>query len=433
MSKQTILVIDDEPDIRSLVQEILEDEGFSVETAGVADQANALFKRLQPDLVLLDIWMPGTDGISLLQTWQTEEKLDMPVIMMSGHGTVETAVEATRLGAFDFIEKPVSSVKLLSKIKQALTAFNSQKTNVISSTIRREEVIGQSSEVQSVLKQLRQGADSDVPVLIFGASGTGKENYAYYLHRHSNRRDAPFLSVNISGLDSATAETKLFSWDNTQGYLHRLEAGTLFIMDIADLDQNLQVRLQREIEHRQANSKVRLVVGTRVDLRGRVASGLFREDLFYQLNVLLIKLPELCQHYEDVPELLDYYVDFLMETEGLPYRHFSVAAKNRLRGYPWTGDVRELKNLVQRLLILGGDEQIKVDEIDTFLADSVSSLRILVDVDLPLRDARENFEKAYLLFQLEKAQWNVSKVANVVGIERTHLYRKLRSLEIDLK
>lgn len=452
MSKRNILVVDDEPDIRNLVQEILEDEGFNVNVAENAIKARQLVESFDPDLILLDIWMPDVDGISLLKEWKENGSVQSPIVMMSGHGNVETAVEATRHGAYDFIEKPLSIAKLLLTIKHALETSSLQQENLQlqHTTSSKLEPIGKSALISKLRDQISKVASHDTPVLMYGESGTDKELYARYLHSLSPKSEGPFITVSISALGEEHAETELFGLESNNqiqsGYFDKAIGGTLFIKDIAELDTKLQSRLHDVIETKKFTHignttpielDIRIIVATRFNIESLVNEGKFRDDLYYQLNVLPLSIPSLQDHYEDIPALLEYYVNYFIETEGLPYRRFSVAAQNRLRSYHWPGNVRELKNLVQRLLILGTEEIIDIDEIEMSLGNTNSKQSNAVsdkfNFDLPLRDARENFEKAYLEYQLKKANGSVSKVANAVGIERTHLYRKLKTLGIDLK
>lgn len=452
MNKRQILVVDDEPDIRSLVKEILEDEGFNVSVAENATKAREEVESSTPELILLDIWMPDIDGITLLKEWKEKDNITVPIIMMSGHGNVETAVEATRHGAYDFIEKPLSISKLLLTIKHAFETSSLQKENLqlrqITSTIL--EPIGKSKVMQNLRAQITRIAEHDTPVLMYGESGTDKELFARYLHSLSPRKEGPFITVSISALAKDHADVELFGLETNnqvqEGYFDKANGGVLFIKDIAELSLSLQSHLHDVLETKkyshigsseQIDLNMRIVAATRFDIESLVHENKFRDDLYYLLNILPVSIPPVRDHYEDVPALLEHYVDYFIETEGLPYRKFNVAAQNRLRSYEWPGNVREIKNIVQRLLILGSDEQINIDEVESCLGNVQSKQNATTsegfDFDLPLRDARENFEKAYLEYQLKKAKGSVSKVANTVGIERTHLYRKLKSLGIDLK
>lgn len=451
MSALHILVVDDEPDIRDLVKEILEDEGFDVTTAQDAASAREARRSRRPDLILLDIWMPDMDGISLLKEWSEGDHLPCPVVMMSGHGTVETAVEATRLGAYDFIEKPLSMNKLLLTVKRALEADKLVRENL---GLRRQarpvtEPIGKSEVIQRLRTQILRVAQHDTPVLIFGEPGTGKEICARFLHLNSPRRSGPFVDVGVGSIARENSALELFGSEQGDkvhyGRLEQASGGTLFLDELADMDQDAQAKLAGALENgsflriagkEPVQVNVRVVAATHRDLEQEVAEGRFREDLYYHLNVVPIKLPPLRDHCEDVPELLNYYVNYFVDQESLLYRHFTTAAQNRLRNYPWPGNIRELKNLVQRLLILGVDEEISQEEVESAISNTPSAKSREVGsipMDLPLREAREQFERAYLLQQFKDCEGNVARLAERVGMERTNLYRKLRALGIDPK
>lgn len=450
MSQEFILVVDDEPDICSLVKEILDDEGFEVVAAENARAAREARRARKPDLILLDIWMPDTDGITLLKEWSDDSNQDSPVIMMSGHGTVETAVEATRLGAYDFIEKPLSTAKLLLTVRRALEAAQLRQKNIglLRETPSISEPIGRSAPMQNLRDRIKRVAQHDAPVLIKGESGAGKEVAARYLHEHSHRRSGPFVRVPAAGLLNTNSAAELFGVEDGEnvhyGSLEQANGGTLFIEDIADIELGVQTRLLSAIQHQSflrvdgvapVNINVRIVAATSKDLNRAVKDGNLREDLFYHLNVVPIDIPPLREHREDIPDLVDYYVEVFANNENLPYRKFSVGALNRLRNHTWPGNIRELKNMIQRMLILGSGDDVGQDEVDLTLSASDAPRRIaeMDSTDLPLKAARENFERAYLLQQLRLAGGNVSQVAIRAGLERTHLYRKLKSLGIDPK
>ncbi|MCY4154324.1 MAG: sigma-54 dependent transcriptional regulator [Gammaproteobacteria bacterium] len=450
MNGEKILVVDDEAEIRRLIREILVDEGFEVATAENAAAARTLLEQFRPRLVLLDIWMPDMDGITLLKEWRDSGKLSSPVIMMSGHGNIGTAVEATRLGAYDYLEKPLSLAKLMLTIRNALQASRLQKENL---RLRLDSnasyrIIGKSRLMSNLREQLHKVADLDTPVLIVGEPGTDKEALARHLHTASARRDKSFVNVSVSAREPEAVINELYGEqvqdEAITGHLDEAEGGTLFVKDIADMDQVAQARLcdmLKDRSYKRVNGSTpitlsaRVIAATRHNLANRVQEGAFLDELYFQLNVVPITVPALREHYEDVPAVLEYFVNFLVEQEGLPYRSFTTAAQNRLRRYPWPGNIRELKNLVQRMLILGGPTAIDLEEVETTLgdmpvkkaADSVKNL------DLPLRQARENFERDYLEYQLKLANGSVSKMARNVHMERTHLYRKLKSLGIDIK
>ena len=450
MSAPYILVVDDEPDIRELVKEILEDEGMEVSVAEHAQAARDARRARKPDLVLLDIWMPDTDGISLLREWSGEDGLDTPVIMMSGHGTVETAVEATRLGAYDFIEKPLSMAKLLLSVRHGLEHDKLRQENI---GLKREvpsqvEPLGRSSLMMALREQARRIARHDTAVLISGESGSGKAVLARYIHEHSARRGAPFVRVPVSGLTNARSAAELFGSEDGDrvhfGSLEQSNGGTLFLEDIIDMDLEVQARLLSALTQRAfvrvggvdpVPIDVRIIAGTSRDAEQAVRSGRLRDDLYYHLNVVPLEVPPLRDHREDVPELVEHFVAWLVDVQNLPYRRLGIAAQNRLRHYSWPGNVRELKNVVQRLLILASGEEVQPDEVDAALGRPATAAQGVVeaDFDLPLKEARERFERRYLEQKIREEHGNISRVAERVGVERTHLYRKFKSLKLDPK
>ncbi len=454
MAAQYILVVDDEPDIRQLVSEILEDEGYEVAVAENAEQAKELRRQRRPDLVLLDIWMPGEDGISLLKGWQASGSLCCPVIMMSGHGTIETAVEATRLGAYDFIEKPLSLAKLLLTIDNAMLSEKLAQENkgLRNQLATPNAPVGSSEKIKALREQAKRIAEHNNIVLIYGESGVGKEVFARYLHAESKFSDRTFVKATVSSFETEAISKKLFGSESddkvTYGLLDETHGGGLYLSDIGALSADAQQRLLsalRDGSYTRVNGnepidfRLTLMVSSQHDLRDDVEAGVFNEELYQQLSVLPLLIPSLKDHLEDVPELLNFYVDQLTEQEGLPYRYFSVPAQNFLRNYRWYGNIRELKNLVQRLLIMGTDPEISQEEVEESLGTEIPIFSQTIAetpdslFELPLRQAREQFEHDYLDYQLKQVNGNVSKLAILVKMERTHLYRKMRSLDIDPK
>ncbi|MDD5580192.1 MAG: sigma-54 dependent transcriptional regulator [Methylobacter sp.] len=453
MNTQTarILVVDDEPDIRRLVSEILEDEGYTVAMAENASEARQLKKAFTPNLILLDIWMPDADGITLLKEWVAEDAMMCPVIMMSGHGSVESAVEATRLGAYDFLEKPLSLAKLLLIVERALEAGNLQIENAGLRQLLATDIepVGKSASVARTKDQLKRLAQHDARVLFVGEAGVGKELFARFLHNNSARRDGPFVNVAVGSIAPENAAVEFFGKEGSgrvyPGLLERANKGTLFLSEIGGMDKETQLRLLSALESssflRVGGSEavqvdVRVVASTRMALDEEVKSGRFRQDLYYLLNEVIINIQPLREHSEDVPALLSFYVDYFVSQDKLSFRKFSMAAQNFLRNYSWRGNVRELKNLVQRLMILGVGEDIELDEVKSALGsvigDVVGPASVPEFFNLPLKDARDHFEKAYLEYHFERTGGSVAKLSSAVGMERTHLYRKLHSLNIKL-
>jgi DNA-binding NtrC family response regulator len=466
MASAYILVVDDEPDIRELVQEILQDEGYEVEIAENGQSARESCQKRKPDLVLLDIWMPDIDGISLLKEWVENDEIGhSPVIMMSGHGSVETAVEATRLGAYDFLEKPLTLAKLLLTVEHALEAYKLDKENqgMRQQLSAIDEPVGKSKVNQELRHEIEQVAQLDSRVLFFGEPGSGKSKYSRLLHRLSQRSDAPYIELGVATLDPDNSARELFGAEQDgkiyYGLLEQAGKGTLYIDDIGDMDMATQGRLLSTLEtghfHRlggvdSISLKCRIITATHYSLEQKVSQGNFKSELYFQLNVLPIKIPPLREHCEDVPELLNYYRDRFVQHDQFSYRSFSIAALNRLRNYNWPGNLIELKNLVQRLLIASEEESISLEEVDNIIAATTQGnlsananaqqmTAATMDITLqelfehPLKDARELFEKAYLEQKLIAVDGSVGKVAQLSGVERTHLYRKMKSLGIDAK
>ncbi len=444
MSAPHILVVDDENDIRSTIKEILTEEGYEVDVASDASEASAQLRRQHPDLIFLDIWMPDTDGITLLKQWSEVGEPQCPVVILSGHGTVETAMEATRLGAVDFIEKPLSLAKLLRTVETALSARPG-------APVRRAEVgapgtalLGRSRAMRELRERALATAGRPDPVLIVGEPGSGRAALAEYLHSLSERAAEPFVSLAGGSLTDANAAALLLGVDEEAGYLERARGGTLYIRNLTDLGMAAQTLLAGVFEQgsfaRIGRAQLlKLDVRLLASVAGDPATGDDRlhPDLVAYLGAVRLRLPPLREHAEDLPELLRNLVDRLVETEGLGYRRFGIAAQNRLRHYPWPGNLRELETIVRQLLIAGGPEQVALEELEQQLRPPRGGQREpLVKQDLlalPLRAAREEFERAYLTEHLALCGGRVGQLAKRVGMERTHLYRKLRSLGVDIR
>lgn len=415
-----VLVVDDEPDIRELIKDILEDEGYQIVTASDGESARIAVIERRPQLILLDIWMPDIDGISLLREFM-EQDPQLTIVMMSGHGTIETAVEATRLGATDFIEKPLSTAKLVRGVEVAL---ENQAKQTAKQQFETHEPVGKSPQITLLREQAQRVAKHGMPILLLGEGGTGKRCFARYLHSLGQFSTGKFieLSADTFPVDSL----KLVALANNN---------CLYIDDVSLLNDKAQTLLLHLLESDKLDN-CQLIFAGQHSLDQAVNSGSFQEALLYQLNSITLVTPPLREHVEDIPELVLHFVDQHTSQTQLPYRHFTVAAQNRLRNYSWPGNVLELKNVVQRLLLL--NETDEIDEVDIAQTlqsspDNLDQEPCAIDYDLPLREAREQFERLYLLHTLQQTQGNVSKAAKLAGMERTHLYRKLRSLGIDAK
>ena len=447
MSAAEILVVDDEDGIRSTIHEILSDEGYDVRTAANAAEARAAYSSHAPDLVLLDIWMPDIDGITLLKQWTDSGELRCPVVIMSGHGNIETAVEATRLGAVDYIEKPLSLSQLLRTVETTLeddTPIPALSSVAVGLASGIATPIGKSAVMTEARERAEQIARHDAPVLITGETGSGRALFAKYIHAHSNRAAQPFIEINGAELTDASAADILIGVEAKQsrqeGVFDQTLGGTLFIHELQALGPKAQSLLLNLIEH-QSYTRLGQTRPEAADIRVIATVSTYtgdglRADVLAAMAVLQLKVPALRDYHADVPDLLRAHVDQLVEKESLPYRHFSMAAQNRLRNYPWPGNLRELENLVRRILLAGGSEEVTLAEVDDQLKATVSSEEPLVKqnlLDLPMREAREQFERVYLQQQLALVGGKVGQMAKRVGMERTHLYRKLRALGIDFR
>jgi DNA-binding NtrC family response regulator len=431
MTQAHILVVDDEPDIRELVRDILEDEGHQVSVAENGESARTLFAREKPDLVLLDIWMPDVDGITLLREWSSGGGLDCPVIVMSGHGTLETAIEATRLGAHDFVQKPISLAKLLSIVNQALEAGTRSGKPAAPPALNTNEPIGNSALMQVLRSKAEQAALRELPAMISGEKGSGRENLARFIHNQSKLPGA-FVTLEHSELASGEVRAYLLA------AFEKAQNGSLFIPELQDLPEEALKALGQLLEADPEDGTCRLIVSVSSNILDLAGDSSVLQQLYYRLNVLPLQVPPLRERPDDVPELVRFYAEMFPNQENLPYRPFSVAAQNRLRNHAWPGNIRELRNLVQRLLVLGGEGEVSVAEVEEALQQNPPAPQPASDnhppfFDLPLREAREQFEREYLVYKLKEAGGSVGRLADAVGMERTHLYRKLRALGINPK
>ena len=471
MPNAHILIVDDEPDIRAAVSDILQDEGYSVALAEDAVVAQAQLQTRRADLILLDVWMPGMDGLALLRHWHSVAgDLPAPVVMMSGHGTLETAVEAIRLGAYDFIEKPLSLDKLLLTVENALQTQRLAQENL---RLRREssypaEPLGASALMQALKTQARALAENDAWLLLRGEPGSGRQSFARYIHHHSTRRHQPFVVVNAATAQRQNHGALLLGQEEIvppktpdapeqgaerrrvrYGLLEQAHGGTLFIAELAELDKREQTQLlhlltggsfTRNGGTQPVEVDVRVMAASALDLREEVNAGRFRDDLFQHISAQGLVIPPLCAHAEDVPLLLNHALRRAHEHDGAALCSLDAEAVAKLCAYPWPGQVGELKNVVQRLVMLSQGGVIGLTEVqqalggrenrETRVSERDGWLSVDVDMDLPLRDARDAFERAYLEAQLRHSRGSMTELARRAGMERTNLYRKLKMLGV---
>lgn len=448
-----ILIVDDEADIRELVSGLLEDEGHGVRVAGNAEEALAAIKARKPTLLVLDIWMQGggMDGLELLDIVK-ELDADLPVVMISGHGNIETAVSALKRGAYDFIEKPFKSDRLVVVIERALEAASLRREN---RRLRTQAsvptgLIGRSAAAAALRLTISKVAPANSRVLISGPSGSGKELVARQIHEASPRARGEFVAISAAGMTPERLDVELFGEEGADGrprkigVFERAHNGTLFLDDVGDMPRESQSRILRvlvEQRFRRVGGEqdvqvdVRVVTSTSRDLKTEITEGRFREDLFHRLNVVPIRVPPLSERREDIAELVDYFIDTLSTSQGLPRRRLGDDAIAVLQVHPWPGNVRQLRNNVERLLILAtGDlndpisaEMLPQEVAATGNGGGMGSERTIA---LPLREAREVFEREYLAAQIMRFGGNISRTAAFIGMERSALHRKLKSLGV---
>ena len=450
----TLLIIDDEESIRDALSGILADEGFATLTAPSAEAGLQLLEQKEVDLVLLDIWMPGMDGMEALK--EITRRFAIPVIMISGHGTIETAVQATRMVAFDFIEKPLSYDKTLLAINKGLRVARLERENKIlrDTGASRPDLIGNSRLIRQLREQIERVAPTSASVLIRGGHGTGKELVAQTIHYQSPRKDRPIIEVNCAAIPEDLIESELFghekgaftgATERRQGKFDQANGGTIFLDEIGDMSLKSQAKVLRILQehrfervggNRTIQVDVRVLAATNKDLEEMVAAGTFRADLFYRLNVVPIVVPKLCERIEDIPLLVQ---DFLQQFRrlGLGSKKFSPEAMQVLLAHSWPGNVRELRNLVERLMIMVPGDTITDRDAALFLgASSETAAPAAVAgqyLHLDYKEAKRLFERDYLRSRLLENKGNISQTAEQIGMERSHLHRKVKSLQIELE
>lgn len=443
--KPVVLVVDDEEGIRETLSEILQDEGCQVITASTGEEALDIFKKESPDLVLLDIWLPGMDGIETLREIKNLRR-DVPVIMISGHGTIEIAVKATRMGASDFLEKPLSLDRVVISTKNALalSSLERENRNLKENLNRRWRLIGESDKMKSLHSQIEMAAKSSSRVLITGESGSGKELVARLLHGLSSRATKPFVEVNCAAIPQELIESELFghekgsftgAFERKKGKFELADGGTLFLDEIGDMSLQTQAKVLRVIETQEfqrvggsSNIKVnvRIIAATNKDLPAEVRKGNFREDLYFRLNVIPIAVPPLRERKEDIPLLIDYFIKTISEEYGQRPKRITAGAVRMLQDHEWPGNVRELRNTIERLLIMVPSEVIT--EKDISLSGSIDTASYFCY--RTLKEARDAFERDFILKKLQENNWNISKTADQLDIERSNLHRKIKAYNI---
>ena len=448
--KQEVLVIDDNFDIRSLISEILKDKNYSVREAANFNQAIFEINKKLPDIAVIDVKLDkgDKDGIELLKKIKSSSDL-VPVIMISGHANVEMAVESLKLGAYEFITKPFAPEQLLNFIRRGLENISLRKenTNLANKSFTSFDFIGQNNQILKIKKLITKLATTDSRILISGPTGSGKELLARKIHKNSQRNKKPFIVINGALLRGDNYELELFGSENsdgstTYGFLEKAKGGTILIDEVSEIPLDTQAKILRILidqKFKRCNGRddifvnVRIISSTSKDLKNEVLMGNFREDLFHRLNVVPIEIPSLNLRSDDIPLLIDYFQTKLSEINGIPKIEIDVN-DDLLYSYQWPGNVRELRNLVERISILSQNEN--KTNIGRFLNEILSknSSQALnstnLSMDYPLKQARENFEKNYLLTQLKKNKGNISKTAEFIGMERSALHRKLKSLGI---
>ncbi len=455
---ESILIVDDEPGILSSVSRILEDEGYQVSVAKSGAEALKMIAGEPPDLVLLDIWMPEMDGLETLKKIR-EQAPKFQVMMMSGHGSIETAVKAIKLGAYDYIEKPLSLDNIMLRVRHALDQRRLEEENLkLRTTVaRRFELVGTSPVMQKLRQLIETAGPTTGRVLLAGENGTGKELVARAIHMASPRRDKPFVAVNCAAIPETLIESELlghergsFTGATTQkrGQFEQADRGTLFLDEIGDMSLSTQAKVLRVLQEQQFTRvggnklikvDVRVIAASNKNLAKEIEKGTFREDLFYRLNVLPIEVPPLRERRDDIPLLVTHFLHMAAEEQGLKLKEVQEGALAVLQAYEWPGNIRELRNMIERLLIMVPGPVIEASDIEGFLqakpaaGATAGSIALVGQSYDSLKDARNAFERDYIARKLREHSWNVSRTADELKIERSHLHRKIKLLNIELR
>jgi len=441
-----VCIIDDDKNVRNSLKEILEDEGYEVQLYASGKSCLKQLEKERPSVLFLDVWLNNEDGLEILKEIKKIYPT-LPIIMISGHATIELAVQATKMGADDFLEKPLSIQTVLEKIDKVLQIKNPQIKEV---QLEYDELIGNSEQILKVKQAIAQAAKTNVRVFIYGENGTGKELVARMIYKNSERKDKPFVDINCAAIPEDLIESELFGHEKGAftgaierriGKFEQANGGTLFLDEICDMSLSTQAKVLRVIEEQQLTRvggtekiaiDVRIIAATNIDPLQAIKEGKFREDLYYRLNVIPIIMPPLRERITDIPLLLDHFLKKTIEANQLEPKVFTSAAIELLSQYNWPGNVRELKNVVERLVILTNDTKIDVDHVREGLFNFIQEK----EEDFPgldLRSARREFEKNYIIKALKQFDKNISKTAKFLGMERTHLHKKIKSLNIKIE
>jgi two-component system nitrogen regulation response regulator NtrX len=446
MSRAVVLIVDDEEGIRATLSGIFTDEGYETLSAGSGEEALRTIRDVSPDIVLLDVWLSGIDGIQAMQELKDIDP-DLPVIMISGHANIELAVKATKIGAFDFLEKPLSMERVLLTVKRALEKKMLEIENkALRENLQKKwQLVGESQKMSELREQIKMAAASNSRVLILGESGTGKELVAHLLHENSLRSDKPFIEVNCAAIPQELIESELFghekgsftgAFEKKKGKFELADEGTLFLDEIGDMSLQTQAKVLRVIEtqefQRVGGSKnikvdVRIISATNKDLHEEVLKGNFRDDLYFRLNVIPVKIPALRERVEDIPVLVRHF----LETFAAEYKQQAKSVTSETLGllqrHPWPGNIRELRNILERLVIMTHSKTIMNSDILMLEASGSDYFSFS-----KLKDAREAFEKDFIVAKLKENGWNISKTAEALDMERSNLHRKIKTYDIKI-
>ncbi|MEK7701866.1 MAG: sigma-54 dependent transcriptional regulator [candidate division NC10 bacterium] len=449
MAGEHILIVDDEASIRTTLRGVLEDEGYRVSAAGSGADALRLIAEEPPDLTFLDVWMERMDGLETLAEIR-RLRPDAVVVMISGHGTIETAVKATRLGAYDFVEKPLSLEKTLLTVARALEHARLERENATlrESLASRAEIIGDSAPMRRLREQIATAAPTTGRVLIHGENGSGKELVARAIHAQSARAERPFVEVNCAAIPEELIESELFGHEKgaftgalarRRGKFELADGGTLFLDEVGDMSLKTQAKVLRALEEQAferiggkdtVRVDVRVLAASNRDLEALIRDGRFRDDLYYRLNVIPIEVPPLRARKDDIPQLVDHFIALFCSENGKRPKAVSGEALGYFLAYDWPGNVRELRNMVERLVIMAPGDVIGAGDVPAPLRPKDVVPGAGEARERPLKEARDNFERAYILAELRAQDWNMTRTAERLGIERSHLYRKIKAYGI---